>query len=209
MNARDVLLDEARNHNNWKRTCKKKYDIWMCMPRPGKSVTNFLEGSHYVTNENKPFVLSGTVGECWTVDAKKLFKTYRLFGGQPLTVDYLKSKMVNGKLDWIHLETVADGQVNWAFFLNPRKYGVQAVTNFPVQTSWGETLLANRPEVKHGMGDFLVCTDNNGLPNFNDMWVVNGAIFPNTYDMRAFPGLTGVQMKQGRQTTPRPNTRVL
>lgn len=119
MNARDILLDEARNHNNWKRTCKKKYDIWMRMPGPGKNVTNFLEGSHYVTNENKPFVLSGTVGECWTVDAKKLFKTYRLFGGQPLTVDYLKGRMVNGKLDWIHLETVADGQVNWAFFLNP------------------------------------------------------------------------------------------
>lgn len=58
MNARDILLDEARNHNNWKRTCKKKYDIWMCMPGPGKNVTNFLEGSHYVTNENKPFVLS-------------------------------------------------------------------------------------------------------------------------------------------------------
>lgn len=130
MNARDVLLEEAMNHNNWKRTCKKKYDIWMCMPGPGKNVTNFLEGSHYVTNENKPFILS-------------------------------------------------------------------------------ETLLANRPEVKHSMGDFLVCTDNNGLPNFNDMWVVNGAIFQNTYDMRAFPGLTGGQMKQGRQTTPRPNTRVL
>ena len=179
------------------------------MPGPGKSVTNFLEGSHYVTNENKPFVLSGTVGECWTVDAKKLFKTYRLFGGQPLTVDYLKSKVVNEKLDWIHLETVANGQVNWAFFLNPRKYEVQAVTNFPVQTSWGETLLANRPEVKHGTGDFLVYTDNNGLPNFNDMWVVNRAIFPNTYDMRAFPGLTGGHVKQGRQTAPRPNTRVL
>lgn len=69
---------------------KKKYDIWMCMPGPGKNVTNFLEGSHYVTNENKPFVLSGTVGECWTVDAKKLFKTYRLFGGQPLTGGQMK-----------------------------------------------------------------------------------------------------------------------
>ena len=26
------------------------------------------------------------------------------------------------------------------------------------------------------------------MPNLNDMWIVNGEIFPSTYDMRAFPG---------------------
>lgn len=206
MNGRELLLQDLRNPKNWKKTCKKKYDIWMCMPGPGKSVTNFLEGSHYVTNENKPFVLSGTAGECWTVDMKKLFKTYALFGGQPLSVEYLKSKLIHGKLDWVHLETLADGAINWAFYLDPRKYGKQAVINFPVQTSWGETLLANRPEVKHGIGDFLVCADNNMSPNLQDVWVVNGAIFPKTYDMRAFPGMGSSCTKQG---TVKPTIRVV
>ena len=53
-----------------------------------------------------------------------------------------------------------------------------------METAWGDVLTANRPEVPHGEGDYLVCTvGEDGQPNLADVWVVNGAVFPNTYDM--------------------------
>ena len=53
-----------------------------------------------------------------------------------------------------------------------------------VETAWGDVLTANRAEVPHGDGDYLVCTvDDEGQPNLSDVWVVNGEIFPDTYDM--------------------------
>lgn len=32
----------------------------------------------------------------------------------------------------------------------------------------------------------LILYDVNGQPNLNDVWIVNGAIFETTYDMRSF-----------------------
>ena len=50
-------------------------------------------------------------------------------------------------------------------------------------------MLANRAGVSHGYGDYLVCADIQGMPNMNDVWVVNGEVFPRTYNMSAFKGL--------------------
>ena len=45
-------------------------------------------------------------------------------------------------------------------------------------------LQANRAGVPHGEGDYLVCgAGEDGQPDLSDVWVVNGAIFPDTYDM--------------------------
>lgn len=168
----------------FKQTREKKYNVYMCMPPKGTQVTNRLEGSHYQTDENKPFVLSGTVGETWVVDANKLAKTYTFADGCEITPEALNSRMKNGIIDWIKLTTKQIGMdINFAAHLP------LSVTNYPVPTSWGDILYANRDGVSHGNGDFLVCTSINGQPNYDDMWVVNGEIFPSTYDMRAFPGL--------------------
>ena len=168
----------------FKQTRKKKYNVYMCMPPKGTQVTNRLEGSHYQTDENKPFVLSGTVGETWVIDANKLAKTYTFADGSTITSESLKSKLKNGLIDWVKLTTKQVGMdINFAAHLP------LSIKNYPVPTSWGDILYANRDGVSHGNGDFLVCASINGQPNYNDMWVVNGEIFPSTYDMRAFPGL--------------------
>mgnify|MGYP007090436098 CR=1 FL=1 len=41
----------------------------------------------------------------------------------------------------------------------------------------------NDPSSEHGYGDYLVCPNKDGKPDFSDVWVVNGAVFPSTYDM--------------------------
>lgn len=194
------LQSELNNIKNWKRTSKKKYDVYVCRPAIGSRVTNVLDGAKYTTDQNKQFVMSGTVGETWVIDFGKLCKTYNLLGGQPITEDVIKSRLKGQKMDWLHVETKADADINFAFHLDPTKYG-NACKNFPVQTSWGDTLYANRTGIKHGVGDFLVCAAGpDGQPNLKDVWVVNGTVFPNTYDMRAFPGLMKNVQIDNKQT---------
>lgn len=167
----------------FKQTRKKRYDVYMCMPARGTNVINKLEGAQYETSDNKPFVLSGTVGEKWVIDANKLAKTYTFADGSPITPETLQTRLKNGIIDWVRLTTKQAGvDINFAAHLP------LSVTNYPVQTSWGDVLYANRDGIPHGKGDFIVCASINGQPNLNDVWVVNGEVFPTTYDMRAFPG---------------------
>ena len=172
----------ACDMTQWKKTCKKKYQIWVCMPKLGTKVYNKLEDSHYETNEKRPFVLSGTFGEQWIVDFDKLVKTYKFPDGTPITLDALKKKGHPYTIEWFKIETVDDPTPQWAFH-------VEANLKLGVETSWGDRLIANRAGVPHGFGDYIVCTDVCGYPNMNDVWVVNGEVFPRTYNMTAFKGL--------------------
>lgn len=199
-NAMGELASFIINPKFWKKTQKKGYNVYACMPKIGTQVVNKLEGAKYATDSNKRFVLSGTVGEQWVIDVGKMAKTYSFADGSPITPDALKRRMQGDVIDWIQLKTLpGGGGLNWAFYLPAN------IMNLPVKTSWGDTLMANRPGVEHGVGDFLVCSDAGGKPNLSDMWVVNGQVFPNTYDMRAFPGL--VPQKAGVDTNiPKPNS---
>lgn len=178
----------------YKRTSKKRYSVYVCMPRPGQKVVNRLEMAKYVTDENKKFVISGTVGETWVIDVAKLAKTYQYPDGTPITPESLNKKVKKqgevSMIDWFQLVTQpGGGGINWATFV-PKEF------SFPIKTSWGDTLMVNDPRTEHGLGDFLVCDDAGGRPNLADRWVVNGKVFPTTYDMRPFPGLGGGQAEE-------------
>ena len=160
------------------------------MPPLGTRVKNHLERVEYITDQNKRFVLTGTVGEQWIVDAAKLAKTYTFDNGMPITPDSLKAraskmKTKDGKIHIvvkrfkINTQVGAAQPINWAIFV-PKRY------IFQIPTAWGDVLTVNAPGVPHGSGDFIVCSDGGGRPNLNDRWVVNGEIFSDTYDMRSF-----------------------
>lgn len=175
------LMGYINDPKNYKRASKKQYEIWCCMPEVGTNVHNHLENADYVTNEQKKFVLSGTVGEQWVIDIGKLMKTYTFVDGMEINPDTLRRKLVSGSktIGWFKVKTRPDVTPGWACFV-PVQY------QFPIATSWGDTLTGNRPGVQHGYGDFIVCTDAGGQPNGNDRWIVNGAIFVNTYDNRGW-----------------------
>lgn len=165
----------------------KLYEVYVCMPELGSPVHNVLEGADYVINENQRYVLSGTKGEVWATDMRSLSKTYVMMDGSAITEDIFtnKTQKVNGKsvVDWFKIQTKqGSGPQNYALFV-PKEYMVK------VYTSLGDVLLANRPDVSHGKGDFIVCSvAPNGEPNLNDMWVLNGEVFPYTYVMTGFRG---------------------
>ena len=185
----NTVASQGPDFNNpalYKKTHKKKYMITAYMPPMGTAVTNFLEQANYITTPEKQFVLIGTVGEQWVIDAAKLAKTYTFPDGSPITQARLKRMCIpymhNGVQTGVIREfrvVSKEGPINWAVHV-PLNYC------FQIPTAWGDMLTVNAPGIQHGSGDFLVCSNRGGRPNINDRWVVNGAVFPSTYDIRAW-----------------------
>lgn len=141
----------------------------------------YLREKAYIVDRNKRFVLSGTQGELWVIDAQKLARTYTFSTGEEINKTTLGSRYSISGLDWQQLETRgADSGLTYACFV-PKEQSLQ------IQTAWGSTLRCNAPCVSHGKGDFIVCAGNaDGSPNLGDRWVVNGLIFGDTYDNRGW-----------------------
>ena len=66
-------------------------------------------------------------------------------------------------------------------------------------------MYANRQGVKHGKGDFIIASDAGNKPNLSDIWVVNGEIFPKTYDLRSFSGMFNANTCSAETVQPKQN----
>ena len=148
----------ATTEYEWFATGKTDYMIQGKMVSQDTEVYNELEDAHYTAQPNgADVILKGTVGEEWVTKLEKVIQTYTKADGSELTAEDFTADT------YIELKT---------------KLQVE------VQTSWGDVLQANRAGVPHGEGDYLVCAvGEDGQPDLTDVWVVNGAVFPSTYDM--------------------------
>lgn len=133
------------------------YDVKIEKVAPGTKVHNKLENSDYVTDDERCFVVTGTAGEQWPVNGDKLKSKYGL---NPESIK-------DGESTTAHVNGGSDGI--WA---------VPVTGNHKIETSWGDVLETNAAGVKHGDGDYIVSNS----PDFSDTWVVNGAVFGNTYE---------------------------
>lgn len=158
---------------DFKPTAKLSYQIVGKRVAQPTAVHNTLENTDYLAQPKKDVVLKGTAGELWVTPLKKVQQTYLSVKNTPLTE---KDFPVD---QFIPLKTKAGKKV-FALFVPKEKI-------VKIMTAWGDELTANRPEVEHGEGDYLVCSmDENGKANLKDVWVVNGKIFPKTYEMANF-----------------------
>lgn len=158
-------------------TGKTEYTIQGMMVSQETSFHNDLENVDYtVTDDGESVVLKGTVGEQWVTKVDKVIETYTKADGSALTAEDL----ANSKDTFIDLKTKAEPDTNFACF-------VPADIRLTLNTAWGDVLHVNDPSAEHGYGDYLVCPNVDGEPDFSDVWVVNGAIFANTYDVSRGP----------------------
>ncbi|BDF66517.1 hypothetical protein CE91St43_04890 [Oscillospiraceae bacterium] len=173
-----VTLEDylAASEHDWFLTGKTEYTIQGMMVSKDTPYENVLEGnSGVVTDDGVTVLLKGTVDELWPSKLEKVEKTYTTADGSAVT-----AKTFAKKDTYIDLKTKAEPDTNFAMF-------VPADTRVVVETAWGDVLVANRPGVEHGQGDYLVSTVKDGKPDLTDVWVLNGAVFPSTYDLSRRP----------------------
>lgn len=133
------------------------YFVSIRKAEPGTECYNKLEDSHYTTDDDRCFIVTGTCGEEWPINGTKLRDKYGL-DPDSLQMGEPQSVKVKG-----------GGNEIYAFRANGQH---------DVQTSWGDVLKANRDGIGHGKGDMIV----SDTPDFSgDVWVVNGMAFANTY----------------------------
>lgn len=158
-------------------TGKTEYTIQGMMVSKETSFHNDLENVDYTAvDDGESVVLRGTVGEQWVTKLSKVLETYTKSDGTALRAeDFTASKDT-----FLDLRTKAEPDTNFACF-------VPADVRLTVNTAWGDVLHVNDPSAEHGYGDYLVCPNKDGKPDFSDVWVVNGAIFANTYDVSRGP----------------------
>lgn len=135
----------------------RSYFVSIRKVEPGTECYNKLEDSHYTTDEDRCYIVTGTCGEEWPINATKLQNKYGLDPDSMQTGERQSVKVEGG------------GNEIYAFRANGQH---------DVQTSWGDVLKANRDGIGHGKGDMIV----SDTPDFSgDVWVVNGMAFANTY----------------------------
>lgn len=133
------------------------YFVSIRKAEPGTECYNKLEDSHYTTDDDRCFIVTGTCGEEWPINGTKLRDKY---GIEPDSLRMGEPQSVKVK---------GGGNEIYAFRANGQH---------DVQTSWGDVLKANRDGIGHGKGDMIV----SDTPDFSgDVWVVNGMAFANTY----------------------------
>lgn len=156
----------------------------------------------YTVDDNARFVLSGTVGEMWTIKFDKLAKTYTFADGTEITPESLKAKCAKlgdtDQIDWVQLITKPDKGSNVACFVPKNQPG-------QLKTAWGSVLTYNDPSIQHGFGDFIVSTVGPDGGPTNDRWVVNGLIFRDTYDNRGWSNCVEPKQDNGIGSLPKPN----
>lgn len=156
------------------------------MPPLGTHWKNKLSGVSGVTTAEKRFILSDLFGDEHNIGAIELARNYRFLDGTPITKETLNAHRLHNIIDWMHLESKSIENY-WAFHIDIKKYGIAKTANSLVHTIYGD-VFANNIEVKHGSGDFLLCADVNGRPDFMNVKLINGNLFSYQYDMRSFPG---------------------
>lgn len=163
----------AMNSDKAFLTGKASYQIEGRMVSQETDVYNSLElVSYHVENDGESVILTGVVGEEWVSPVSKVISTYTHTDGSPLSADEFRANLDKK----ITLQTVSEPGTNFALH-------VPSDTVVRVETAWGDILYTNASSAPHGDGDYLVCRNVDGKPDLSDVWVVNGATFPMTYDM--------------------------
>ena len=156
----------------WFLTGKKEHPAQAMMVSKETAFHNYLEGNDYtVTDDGVTVVLKGVVGELWTSKLSSVQSAYTKPDGSKIVEEDFAERDT-----FIDIVSIPSPGSRYAMFV-PRD------TSVMVETASGDVLHANHSDAEHGDGDYLVCrTGEDGEPDLSDVWVVNGVVFPETYD---------------------------
>ncbi len=174
LEQRSLSLSEylEQTDESWFLTGKKEYAIQGTMVSTELHFHNELENVDYVAvDDGETVVLKGTRGEMWTSPLSQVMTRYAKPDGSELRKEDFANRDV-----WIDIVAIPTRNSYYAMHV-PNDITVT------VETAWGDVLYTNLSNAPHGEGDYLVCTVQEGGPNLSDVWVLNGLIFPDCYDI--------------------------
>ncbi|MBQ6494059.1 MAG: hypothetical protein IJI92_09380 [Erysipelotrichaceae bacterium] len=161
-----------KSEHEWFLTGKKKYTVQAMMVSKETSFHNDLEAVDYTVNDDgETVILKGMAGEMWTSPLDKVTETYTKPDGTQISIDDFSRKDA-----YIDIVTIPKTDSNFAMFV---PIGISVT----VETASGDILHTNLDNAGHKNGDYLICrVDENGDPDLNNVWVLNGELFPEYYD---------------------------
>lgn len=162
----------AQGGESWFLTGKQAYTIQAMMVSKETSFHNELEVADYtVTDDGETVVLKGLIGEMWSSKLPKVISTYTKPDGSEISAEDFAEKDI-----YIDIIPRPAPDAYYAMF-------VPVDISVTLETAWGDVLHTNLPNAPHGDGDYLVCrAGEDGNPDYSDVWVLNGVVFPEYYD---------------------------
>jgi hypothetical protein len=193
--------ENIENAAAYRATEQKQYIAYLSAPKKGTTVRNFVDGACYTVGEQGvSIIVSGTKGELYGISLHRALSEFCLPDGSSLHL-YLKRTFSDKPLlfDWLKVKSIPVVTRFHTLF-------VPESQKFKFASPSGKVFEVNRLGFDHEGGDFILCSDVGGKPNFGDRWVVSGLLFRNLYTMR---GRLAV-LSMGKQTaTPEPQKSLL
>ena len=143
-------------------------------------------GKVYITSNNTPFVLCGSIGEFSVISFGTLQNRYKLLsenGASSIGIskEVLSKKLKNGCLEWVRVRCVPDKEEYYAQYIPLNNMG--RIQGKILENGINALQIYNGKGVKHGKGDFLIYRLlPNGVPSREYCSVVNGLVFALTFD---------------------------
>lgn len=192
------LYQYLMNPNNYKPVQSKQHKMWVACPDVGTSMLkmrwlyNGVSGpdSGVATTVEKCFVLQGPWKDRLPtrISLKELMAQYTFEDGKPITVkalDEMRSHCFGGRIDWFAVVSKPVPQ-QFALFIPVSaaryKAAVNTVDKGQVVLCWDcqPSNQGNRD------GDFVICGNYHGRPDFRQIRVVNSKEFPYLYNNRGW-----------------------
>lgn len=131
----------------------------------------FLNEHASIVTEDQPIAVLGTEDEIWLITEKRLLSVYETLNGKYINPDDLS-------IDWTEVRTKTSGlqPITWCLH-------IPVDESFDVVNPYGTKLTCNDGLCSHGDGDYIVCYGNENGPDLAHIWVVNGNVFPKTYNI--------------------------
>ena len=172
-------MDFILQPENFKKTTRQSTDIWVCRPQIGTVVHNIFTNTDYTVDIVSQFVVCSALGELSTLSFEALSYSCVFSDNSAITEEAISSMhSEDGTISWFSAKTLPSSTPVWACFV-PDKY------SYAFRTEKGIAVI-NDGSSKHGLGDFVICPDEQGEPNLTKASVCNGLIFAHSYDNAGF-----------------------
>lgn len=167
--------EDCKKNGEFVKTKKKEYICKAYIPSLGTTVYNKLEDVYLKTSELESVVIIGPLNEEYTISLETFINSYKLINNEKITIDFLNNNnyLYSGNIISVKSD-ISNCKEVWCC-------QVDNDCKFDIVTAWNNVLKIN--DENKQIGDYILCSDKDNSPNFEDMWVVNGNAFKITYNL--------------------------